>query len=57
MSDAADAGPDSSRDPGEAADCPFCGSTDVRLEGRKGTSICRRLFFCPSCEQPFEEFG
>lgn len=35
--------------------CPHCGSTRTTVEGRKGTSICRVLYFCQDCEQPFEE--
>lgn len=36
--------------------CPFCGSTDTSVEQRKGTAICRKMFLCNECEQPFEQF-
>lgn len=35
--------------------CPFCGSTETRLEQRKGTAICRSMHYCESCNEPFEE--
>jgi ring-1,2-phenylacetyl-CoA epoxidase subunit PaaD len=39
-----------------AATCPFCGSADTRLENLFGPTLCRTLFWCKRCRQPFEQF-
>jgi ring-1,2-phenylacetyl-CoA epoxidase subunit PaaD len=39
-----------------AATCPFCGSADTRLENLFGPTLCRTLFWCNRCRQPFEQF-
>jgi ring-1,2-phenylacetyl-CoA epoxidase subunit PaaD len=36
--------------------CPYCGSTDTRLENVFGPTPCRSLRYCASCRQPFEQF-
>jgi ring-1,2-phenylacetyl-CoA epoxidase subunit PaaD len=36
--------------------CPYCGSTDTRLENLFGPTPCRSLRYCTSCKQPFEQF-
>ena len=36
--------------------CPYCGSTDTRLENIFGPTPCRSLRWCESCRQPFEQF-
>jgi ring-1,2-phenylacetyl-CoA epoxidase subunit PaaD len=36
--------------------CPYCGSTDTRLENIFGPTPCRSLRYCESCHQPFEQF-
>jgi ring-1,2-phenylacetyl-CoA epoxidase subunit PaaD len=36
--------------------CPYCGSTDTRLENIFGPTPCRSLRYCKSCRQPFEQF-
>jgi ring-1,2-phenylacetyl-CoA epoxidase subunit PaaD len=36
--------------------CPYCGSTDTRLENLFGPTPCRSLRYCESCRQPFEQF-
>jgi ring-1,2-phenylacetyl-CoA epoxidase subunit PaaD len=36
--------------------CPYCGSTDTRLENLFGPTPCRSLRYCGSCRQPFEQF-
>jgi ring-1,2-phenylacetyl-CoA epoxidase subunit PaaD len=38
------------------ATCPFCGSTDTNLENLFGPTLCRTLFWCNRCRQPFEQF-
>lgn len=36
--------------------CPWCGSTDTRLENVFGPTPCRSLRYCNACRQPFEQF-
>ncbi len=36
--------------------CPWCGSTDTRLENVFGPTPCRSLRYCTACRQPFEQF-
>ena len=36
--------------------CPYCGSTDTRLENIFGPTPCRSLRYCANCKQPFEQF-
>jgi ring-1,2-phenylacetyl-CoA epoxidase subunit PaaD len=36
--------------------CPYCGSTDTRLENLFGPTPCRSLRYCNGCSQPFEQF-
>lgn len=36
--------------------CPYCGSTETRLENIFGPTPCRSLRYCGSCRQPFEQF-
>ena len=36
--------------------CPWCGSTETRLENLFGPTPCRSLRYCSSCRQPFEQF-
>ena len=36
--------------------CPYCGSTETRLENIFGPTPCRSLRYCASCKQPFEQF-
>jgi ring-1,2-phenylacetyl-CoA epoxidase subunit PaaD len=36
--------------------CPWCGSTDTRLENIFGPTPCRSLRYCKACRQPFELF-
>jgi ring-1,2-phenylacetyl-CoA epoxidase subunit PaaD len=36
--------------------CPYCGSTDTRLENLFGPTPCRSLRYCAGCRQPFEQF-
>jgi ring-1,2-phenylacetyl-CoA epoxidase subunit PaaD len=38
------------------AACPYCGSADTRLENLFGPTLCRTLFWCNRCRQPFEQF-
>jgi ring-1,2-phenylacetyl-CoA epoxidase subunit PaaD len=36
--------------------CPYCGSTQTKLENLFGPTPCRSLRYCESCWQPFEQF-
>jgi len=36
--------------------CPYCGSTQTKLENIFGPTPCRSLRYCTSCKQPFEQF-
>jgi ring-1,2-phenylacetyl-CoA epoxidase subunit PaaD len=36
--------------------CPYCGSSETRLENLFGPTPCRSLRYCTSCRQPFEQF-
>jgi len=36
--------------------CPYCGSTDTRLENLFGPTPCRSIRYCKGCRQPFEQF-
>jgi ring-1,2-phenylacetyl-CoA epoxidase subunit PaaD len=36
--------------------CPYCGSTETRLENIFGPTPCRSIRYCTSCRQPFEQF-
>jgi ring-1,2-phenylacetyl-CoA epoxidase subunit PaaD len=38
------------------AACPWCGSEDTTLENLFGPTLCRTLFWCNRCRQPFEQF-
>jgi ring-1,2-phenylacetyl-CoA epoxidase subunit PaaD len=36
--------------------CPYCNSTETRLENIFGPTPCRSIRWCASCRQPFEQF-
>jgi ring-1,2-phenylacetyl-CoA epoxidase subunit PaaD len=36
--------------------CPYCGSTETRLENLFGPTPCRSIRYCAACRQPFEQF-
>ena len=36
--------------------CPYCGSTDTRLDNLFGPTPCRSIRYCEDCRQPFEQF-
>jgi ring-1,2-phenylacetyl-CoA epoxidase subunit PaaD len=40
----------------EAVPCPFCGSSDTRLQSEFGSTACKAIHVCNSCRQPFDEF-
>ena len=39
-----------------AVRCPFCDSGEVAMDGAFGPTLCRSLFYCRTCRQPFEAF-
>ena len=36
--------------------CPYCGSSDTRLDNLFGPTPCRSIRYCNACRQPFEQF-
>ncbi|MFL5880780.1 MAG: 1,2-phenylacetyl-CoA epoxidase subunit PaaD [Actinomycetota bacterium] len=38
------------------ATCPWCGSADTTLENLFGPTLCRTMFWCNRCHQPFEQY-
>ncbi|MBA2381353.1 MAG: phenylacetate-CoA oxygenase subunit PaaJ [Chloroflexi bacterium] len=36
--------------------CPFCDSATVAMDSMFGPALCRSLFYCRACRQPFEAF-
>jgi ring-1,2-phenylacetyl-CoA epoxidase subunit PaaD len=36
--------------------CPYCGSTETRLDNLFGPTPCRSIRYCNACRQPFEQF-
>jgi ring-1,2-phenylacetyl-CoA epoxidase subunit PaaD len=36
--------------------CPYCSSTDTKLENIFGPTPCRSIRWCNACRQPFEQF-
>lgn len=39
-----------------AAECPLCGSRNTALENPFGPTLCRAIYHCADCRQPFEQF-
>ena len=38
------------------AECPYCGSRNTTLENAFGPTLCRAIYHCSDCCQPFEQF-
>ena len=38
------------------AECPYCGSRNTTLENVFGPTLCRAIYHCAACRQPFEQF-
>lgn len=36
--------------------CPYCGSRQTTLENPFGPTLCRAIYHCAACTQPFEAF-
>ena len=39
-----------------SAECPYCGSRTTTLENPFGPTLCRAIYHCADCRQPFEQF-
>lgn len=40
----------------QVAECPYCGSRNTALENPFGPTLCRSIYHCADCRQPFEQF-
>ena len=40
----------------QVAICPYCGSADTELANSFGPTLCRAIYICKNCRQPFEQF-
>lgn len=40
----------------ELATCPYCDSKNTSLRNSFGSTLCRMIYFCNDCLQPFEKF-
>lgn len=38
------------------AECPYCGSRNTTLDNAFGPTLCRAIYHCTDCRQPFEQF-
>ncbi len=38
------------------AECPYCRSRNTTLENPFGPTLCRAIYYCRDCRQPFEQF-
>lgn len=36
--------------------CPYCNSTNTSRKNAFGPTLCRAIYFCNNCNQPFEQF-
>lgn len=39
-----------------AVRCPYCGSSATQLRSEFGSTACKAIHVCATCDQPFEEF-
>lgn len=37
------------------AECPYCGSRNTTLDNPFGPTLCRAIYHCEDCRQPFEQ--
>jgi len=40
----------------DQANCPYCDSTHTTLKNNFGSTLCRAIYYCNACQQPFEGF-
>jgi ring-1,2-phenylacetyl-CoA epoxidase subunit PaaD len=36
--------------------CPYCDSTNTTIKNSFGPTLCRAIYYCHDCQQPFEQF-
>lgn len=36
--------------------CPYCDSTNTKLQSEFGSTACKAQYYCHDCEEPFEHF-
>ena len=36
--------------------CPYCNSRNTTMENAFGPTLCRAIYYCRNCKQPFEQF-
>lgn len=37
-------------------ECPYCNSRNTTMENAFGPTLCRAIYYCKNCRQPFEQF-
>jgi ring-1,2-phenylacetyl-CoA epoxidase subunit PaaD len=40
----------------DLAACPYCDSTNTSVKNNFGPTLCRAIYYCHNCQQPFEQF-
>lgn len=40
----------------EPVACPYCDSTNTSMRNSFGPTLCRMIYYCNNCQQPFEAF-
>lgn len=40
----------------EEVACPYCDSQKTTLKNSFGPTLCRAIYYCENCQQPFEQF-
>lgn len=40
----------------DIATCPYCFSENTSIKNSFGSTLCRAIFYCNACQQPFEQF-
>lgn len=40
----------------DVVECPFCGSRNTSVKNTFGSTLCRAIYYCNECQQPFEQF-
>ena len=38
------------------AECPYCNSRNTIMDNAFGPTLCRAIYYCRNCRQPFEQF-
>ncbi len=40
----------------QVVECPYCNSRKTIMENAFGPTLCRAIYYCHNCRQPFEQF-